>query len=423
MNDYFFRDSLSHLTSKILISCNKDPHSGRGGLYVVDFNLKNIRKVLAADCRGIAEFNDGFFVATNSHGILKLDKDCNLINSYEMPSDLDLHGMRYDESTSLLYIVETKRNAIGIYETTPFNRVDEIKISPSDDDQNHLNDIWLEGNRLYVSMFSLKGGFKQREGEQDGVIAEIDLTKKTIVNVLYERLQYPHTVFKINDDFYYCDSLKLNLKKGDCILAQFNGFTRGCAFDGRYFYIGQSEMRHLSKILETQSNVSIDCGIHIFDSSVRTNQFIPFPEKQIYEIVILEKKVEDQVSSIDFSEAVTTKYLVLDSWHDLEGRHRWMSSRKSYIYLNKKEPVQSVKVDAFSAFPGPYNVIFYINGLKVGSHTFTNGEGDILEFPIQQISGKIEVAIEVEQLWSPSEYLDSDDTRSLGLAVRKVSLI
>ncbi|SFE85984.1 hypothetical protein SAMN04487969_10884 [Paenibacillus algorifonticola] len=101
------------------------------------------------------ECRDGFFLATNSHGILKLNERLNIVNNYDVPS-LDLHGMKLGPN-QILYVVETAVNALGIYQTNPFKRIDEIKISPFSDDQNHINDIYISNDSIFVSMFSLTG--------------------------------------------------------------------------------------------------------------------------------------------------------------------------------------------------------------------------------------------------------------------------
>ncbi|SFE85970.1 hypothetical protein SAMN04487969_10883 [Paenibacillus algorifonticola] len=43
--------NFQELQNKLLVSCPKDP-SSPGGLFLIDFSLKHISKILEADCRG-----------------------------------------------------------------------------------------------------------------------------------------------------------------------------------------------------------------------------------------------------------------------------------------------------------------------------------------------------------------------------------
>lgn len=325
------------LQNKLLVSCPKDPSSS-GGLYLIDFSLKHISKILEADCRGIAEYRDGFFLTTNSHGILKLNEHLNIISNYNV-SSLDLHGMTFGPN-EILYVVETAVNAIGIYQTEPFKRIDEIKISPFSDDQNHINDIYISNDSIFVSMFSLTGGWRNRDGLFDGVISEYDLQSKQLIKIHYDNLQLPHSVVKIDNQIHYCESLNLSLNKENEPVASLGGYTRGLDYDGRNFFIGQSEMRYLDRILSVVPNVNIDCGIHILDSIRRTNRFFPLPATQVYEILVLNKKFiqEDIPESVYLNNHSAYKSIVsLNEWHDEEEQHRWMSSSKATLKIKKQQ--------------------------------------------------------------------------------------
>lgn len=182
-----FEDLFNQEPPKLLVSCSKDPNdtAKTEGLYIVDFKSNNISKVLDADCGGIVSYNNGYFLATNSHGILNLDKDFNIVAQHEVPY-LDVHGLKMD-SNSLLYLAESTHNTIGIYQPEPFKRVDEIKISEHDFDYNHINDLWIEGNRLFVSMFSYHDAWRELDGVYDGVILEYNLEEKALVNILQKK--------------------------------------------------------------------------------------------------------------------------------------------------------------------------------------------------------------------------------------------
>lgn len=412
-----------HIKSKLLISCPKDANDP-GGLYIVDFELNTISQILVGDCRGIAPYIHGYFIATNSNGILKLDKQFNVLNQYESPS-LDLHGAMIDGHESLLYVVETKHNTIGIYKIDPFMRIDEIKISHYDTDHNHINDIWIESDSMYVSMFSFEHNWRRVEGTYDGVIAEYDIPTKSFKKIIHSGLQLPHTVKIINGDIYYCDSLNLNIKRDDSTIAQFNGFTRGLAYDDWHFYVGQSELRHLEKIVKKLNNVTLDCGIHIFDPISHTSRFFKIPANQIYEIIIINETTADKhpPSSLELFQENSTQYLVAGDWHINEPNLRWMASRSASLYLHSEEPVQLLKFEAFNGLPENYNIKIFINNTKIYELEFEGNQEIATEIKLENtVVGDVKITFEVSELWLPAERLGTDDDRKLGLALRKVSL-
>ncbi|MFX3632157.1 MAG: DUF4915 domain-containing protein [Candidatus Pristimantibacillus sp.] len=418
LTDSFYR--FQDLQTKLLVSCPKDPTSP-GGLFVVDFAMKNISKILEADCRGIARCSNGFYIATNSNGILKLDDDLNIIQTYDVPA-LDLHGMKLRDN-NLLYVVETSHNAIGIYQTDPFERIDEIKISPYSDDQNHINDIWLSNSSIYVSMFSLNGGWKDNKGSFDGVIAEYHLQTKELIKVHIENLQLPHSVTIIDNEILFCESLQLSLNKEHDTLATLGGYTRGLDFDGWNFYIGQSEMRHLSRILSIVPNVSIDCGIHIFDTVKRTNRFLQLPAKQVYEIMILNKPElrSDLPESIHFNQDDALKCISINEWHDAEEHHRWMAAKTTTVKIFKNHSSDTLIIDSLNAFPGLYKCSIFVNQQLIGMITYENPDSRRDSFNISSCSsGPIEIAFVVDLLWSPSQQLNNTDTRNLGMGFKYI---
>jgi hypothetical protein len=57
------------------------------------------------------------------------------------------------------------------------------------------------------------------------------------------------------------------------------------AFDGCYYFIGQSRMRHWGT--HHEPNLSLDSGIHVLDPVERTTRFITLPSAQVYDIAIV----------------------------------------------------------------------------------------------------------------------------------------
>lgn len=416
---FHFKNPFSHLTTKLLVSCPKSPKSS-GGLYILDFRLNNISKIFDGDSRGITRTTDRFYIASNSHGILELDNELNIIKKHPVP-DLDLHGLKVGPD-NLIYAVETKHNRIGIYQANPFKRIDEIQISSSTTDENHINDIWIEYDRILVSMFSFKGGWRQKEGDHDGVIAEYSLKTKSFNQILCRNLQLPHSIVKLGPTVYFCESLAMNLRDKDNILAVFNGFARGLAYDGQNFYIGQSEMRHLDKILMKTTNVSLDCGIHVFDPVTKTNRFIHFPEDHVYEILVLDDAPSCALPLIiDLSDSSSNRFINSDQWYEPESIHRWTKTRTVQIKVVPDAVCRTVVMEVFNGYPDQYNAVVSINNKHNSQVSFNANELKIIELEVYE-PGPLFLQIDVEKMWIPDGEYNNGDGRSVGLAIRSIKI-
>ena len=86
------------------------------------------------------------------------------------------------------------------------------------------------------------------------------------------------------------DSFNKYLYHGTKKVSKFSGFIRGLAFDGSYFYIGQSEDMYLSKDMGLETN-NIMCNAGIFQLDINKNisRFLSTPDvMNIHDILIYE---------------------------------------------------------------------------------------------------------------------------------------
>lgn len=417
----FSDEEVSRLDNKLLVSCPSDGVF-QGGLFYVDLIKNSTVRIFEGDCRGIERYRDIVFVVTQSHGVIVLDKHLSVVKTFDI-GHLDFHGMRVLDDEFIL-IVETACDSIGIYRLSDFYRVDEIKISDFCNDKHHINDICVHGILLYISMFSYSGTWKEPDFGYDGVILEYDLNARKIVKKYKENLRFPHSVMCPEEKLIYCGSLDLNLSDEDKTLAQFRGFTRGLAFDGRFYYVGQSSMRHLDQILTCNTNVSMDAGFHIFDSVLRTNRFYAIPAKQIYEILIVNDTDFTLGNTINLSDPGSLKHLKdIRQWNAFEYGHRWMAENIASVILFTDVKFQTLAVRAMSAFPGEYSCQVFVNGCPVGMLDFeAPGVRDFAIPAALGCIGRIEVSFEVQRLWSPAEFDMSVDDRKLGIALMEVRL-
>lgn len=279
-------DPFSEIKTKVLIS-SFDNASREGGIFELDFRENSICKVFHTNGRGLSKYRDGYLLVSRNGGFFHLDFNFSVLAQYDLPN-LDLHGVECGPD-GLIYIVETKRNRVGIYQLEPFERVDEIVITDEEEDRHHLNDLYFRDGKLLLSMFSTReparGNFEN--GIFDGAIIEYDLITKKPIRRLAENLRMPHTIKFVGDNLCYCESHALSMVVPGKRVAQFSGYTRGLDFDGRFFYIGQSCLRH-QRTHNKEFSLSNDAGIHILDTKEGGTRFIPIPCTNIYAVLIIE---------------------------------------------------------------------------------------------------------------------------------------
>jgi len=280
------------LDSKLLVS---SPVSGpdEGGLFLLDFKQNTLKKLYTGGCMGMAWLRDRLIVATNQNQLLTFNSRYQMIGNREF-GQLDLHGVaRYNENIAL--VVETEHNAIGCYESDTLKRIGEIRLNPSNRDVHHLNDIWLEGNLLYVSMFSPYGKWHKQPMKESGAIISFDLSnfkpnESITINpanhVLIQNLYMPHTVMIYKNKLSYCNSMSFQVVIGESQTVHLSGFTRGLAITDDMIFIGQSRMRHVLRIPHKFSNCSLDGGIHVYDPKFRISRFVSLPAQQVYQILV-----------------------------------------------------------------------------------------------------------------------------------------
>jgi hypothetical protein len=265
---------------KILITCcNKN-----GGLFQLQFikNKAKLIKISDEGYRGIAKYNNHLILISNNK-ITMLDSDYNVVNK-SLKKELGYHGVSIYKNKA--YIVESQRNSIGIYSLPNLKRVDEIIISSAKEDVNHVNDLFIVNDKIYISMFATARPWRQ-SSIQSGSIVEYCLKKRQIIKVHYHSLSQPHSVSIYNGNMYYCNSAEFEVKRNKATIFKNCGYLRGLAIRNTTMFIGQSETRHLNNVIDGKTNVSLDCGIYIFDSVHKVSRFVKLPAKEVYGIIVL----------------------------------------------------------------------------------------------------------------------------------------
>lgn len=289
-----------HLDTRLLVSC---PASGpdEGGLFLLDFKHNSLRKLYTGSCMGMVWLSDRLFITTDDNQIITMNHHFQLLTKTKHPK-LDFHGIA-KLNEHILLIVETAVNAIGCYEADTGKRLGEIRFNLADRDIHHINDIWLEGSTLYVSMFSPFDKWYLDPTSKTGGIVAVDLTGfdpckildvNPVNHVVVEGLFMPHTVMVHKHELIYCDSMAFRTIIGRHNLIQLSGFTRGLAITKDAIFIGQSRMRHVLRIPHEFSNCCLDGGIHVYNPEIRISRFVTLPAQQVYQILVIDPDLKQE---------------------------------------------------------------------------------------------------------------------------------
>ncbi|WP_273484784.1 DUF4915 domain-containing protein [Desulforamulus ruminis] len=266
---------------KVLVTCC----NLMGGLYEIYFDEQDyhIKKILEGDCRGIAKYSDNYVLVTNSSEILLLDFNYQTIKSYKTEEILDLHGVAVRDEKA--YVVETRRNAVGVYRLPDLVKIEELRISQEDYDVNHVNDICIDQENIYVSMFSSSGEWR-KNSIYSGLVKEYSLLDLSYVNTVFCDLKHPHSVIKEGENILYCNSADFEVMENKNTIFRGLGYTRGLAANNEFIYIGQSESRNIEVSRQNRLNISLDCGINVFNIREKVSRFITLPSKEVYAILV-----------------------------------------------------------------------------------------------------------------------------------------
>ena len=264
-----------------------------GGIYelVLDETWTH-RKVVDGTTHGLIRYRDGFLAAHHQMGVIQLDTDLQIVSTGEIPAASRPHGVAFAESTGMIYVAASYLDRVLVFDQD-LKMVDQLLLSNKLDLEgapaHHCNDLCVVGSSLYVSMFSYTGNWKREIF--DGVVLEIDLSTGRTRGPVIQDLWMPHNVAVCGGELVVLDSLRGQLKKNNALaVGEFPAFSRGLAWDGAYFYIGQSRNRNYTRSLGISKNISIDTGIVIFDESTKVSRTLQLPSKlsEIHAIVLLD---------------------------------------------------------------------------------------------------------------------------------------
>ncbi len=296
LNDLRVIDELEQIEARLLISSGAQP-SGEpeygGGLYelTITEDKWNYRKILSGCCHSIIRLDCSYYTVDDELGIVELDNEYNIVRNQPLPTKSRGHGLAFHHLRKEFFVACSLLDAVLVYDIN-LSHIDTIPLSIKQGREggpfHHTNDCIVVGDSLYVSMFSETGNWKR--DIYDGAVVEIDVESGEKVGPPIRDLWMPHTVMFIDGCLTVLDSLRGGLRQNNATeIGKFPAFTRGLAYNGHLFFIGQSRNRNFSKNVGLSKNISIDTGVIVFDPATKVSRMLQLPSKfsEIHGLLLL----------------------------------------------------------------------------------------------------------------------------------------
>lgn len=294
LNDLLAISELEQLQSTFLFTSGTIPREeskAGGGLYqcVVDQGSVELEKIYSGPCYGATKVGEITYFIDTDKGLMKYENN-HVAHVLTLPQGSRAHGISYNESNNKFYITCSYLDAIlEVSDNFELERQFNLseKIGITNEPMHHTNDNLAMGNSIYVSMFSSTGNWKN--DVFDGCIAEFDISSGKRLNDIYTGLYMPHNIKYFDGSLHILDSLPGHLRFNNLsIQGTFPAFTRGLDYKNGLYFIGQSKNRNYSKVLGISNNISIDCGVVVFNPILKASRFLQFPHSigEIHSIIL-----------------------------------------------------------------------------------------------------------------------------------------
>ncbi|HCV05806.1 MAG TPA: hypothetical protein DG048_24515 [Pseudoalteromonas sp.] len=294
LNDILAVSELEQLNCKFYFTsgtvASEDTPWG-GGLYVCNVvgTTSTVERLYSGTCYGAISHNGHILFVDSDHGVHSY---CNgeIKHLFDLPVGARAHGLSYNRDYDRFYVSCSNRDCI-IELDSRFNLTRTFflsgKYEKTKEASHHINDNYAIGDSLYATMFSSTGNWKK--DVFDGCVAEFDLNTGERLPDPVKDLYMPHNIKFFNGSMHVLDSLPGHLRFSNMsIQGTFPAFTRGLDYKFGLYFIGQSKNRNYSKIMGVSNNISIDCGVIVFNAESKVSRFIPLPYEtgEIHAIVV-----------------------------------------------------------------------------------------------------------------------------------------
>jgi hypothetical protein len=263
-----------------------------GGVFIFDIESRQSQRLAKGSFHQIAKGKDVFYIIHHFEGVhIFSDKTFKLLDSFPIDENSKPHGVAYCPKRNLVITGCSGLDKMAFYDANSYKKVDEISISDRYEkigtEQHHINDLWVDGDSLFVSMFSFSGFCKN--WNYDGGIMEFNLNNLSERRIVVSNLWMPHSVQIIGGRLSYVDSMRGNLHITDKNPAgTFPWFVRGLAFDGQYYYVGVNQNRYFDRLKGISNCIMLTAGILLFDDESKGTRFFAMDNiRQIHDLWVL----------------------------------------------------------------------------------------------------------------------------------------
>jgi hypothetical protein len=290
--DFLVLDNIRNHDQRVYLTCCDYNDSSRtrgsrggGGIFRYDLLSGELNRVAGpGQYRQVAVVGDRVYaveyvrrlVHVFSHGFELID---------EFPLDHPNYcGIAHHAASDSLALVNCSTDEIRIHDretfalkqTAPFSSKsgsDAPVTSP-----HHLNDLCIDGDSLYVTYFSRSGNWKL--GQYDGGLCEYRIGDDGLLDggpiEVVRDLWSPHSPQIIQGNLCYLDSMRGDFHLvNQTVAGSFNGFVRGLAHDGTFYYIGVSEDMYLSRVFSVRPSIMLNAGFFLFEPQTKACRFFP----------------------------------------------------------------------------------------------------------------------------------------------------
>ncbi|MFN3650813.1 MAG: DUF4915 domain-containing protein [Armatimonadota bacterium] len=268
-----------------------------GGVFLLNTETAETRKILDVPCRGITRGPDGYYTVENFGVVHYLDPKTwqpvrRAETGYAWCHDLKWFG-------GYFYLVASKGNWV-VRLDSDFRELDRMQIVESDDDVCHANCIEEMDGELILSIFTLVPGKREEKNgshpwRHDGKVLRLDWQRRGY-EVLHEPLSQPHSLNWRDGQIYCCESYtsKLSVIPGGGqrhrTLRKLNGFVRGLTFDGDRAFVGVTRRRleHYHPMVRWWARLTRWCGVLEMDANTwKPLRRYPLPSRQVYDLTVV----------------------------------------------------------------------------------------------------------------------------------------
>ena len=285
LNDLLAIQELEELDEEFYFtsgSVPKDETLEGGGLYKCKVKglTVNLEKIYQGPCYGAIQKGNNIYFVDTDKGIHAYNNVDGVVHKCELPKGSRAHGISYNKSNANFYVTCSYLDGVLEVNSNTFEINKEFKLSNKIDvsgsPMHHCNDNYAQGNSLFVSMFSSTGQWKL--DRFDGCIAEFDIETGERLPDVFSGLYMPHNITIIDNSLHILDSLPGHLRFNNLsVQGTFPAFTRGLTRNKGLYYIGQSKNRNYSRVIGVSNNISIDCGVIVFNPELKASRFLQFP--------------------------------------------------------------------------------------------------------------------------------------------------